>query len=159
MRSKVARGRARVRGAKARPTRACEVSDEPVQDICFAKRIRCGVGGSVECLVSRFVLAGGLENRDGWRARVRLSWARRCLAESGRPSPKKTRRRSSSSRWLWSCRRGGVGTRRLGKCCQCESVASSNVANGQLIIGTGYWQHWQHFDSTPGSMMPLSCPL
>ena len=30
------------------------------------------------------------------------------------------------------------------ECCQCGSVANSIVANYQLVIGTGYWQHWQH---------------
>ena len=34
----------------------------------------------------------------------------------------------------------GSPYRAMRACCQCGSVASSNVANIQLRIGSGYWQ-------------------
>ena len=41
--------------------------------------------------------------------------------------------------YIFSALRGNV------ECCQCGNVASSNVANFQLVIGIGHWQHWQHW--------------
>ena len=47
------------------------------------------------------------------------------------------------------------------ECCQCASVASSNVASFQLATGTGYWQQWQHFQrhfSPPDGAVIASAP-